>query len=113
MDLSKAFDNINHTILLDKLQYYGIDGVAHNLIDGYLTNRKQFVEIDGIKSEVLIVNTGVPQRSMLCPLHFIIYINDISKTSDLFKFIIYTDGPKIGSYERCARGLTAHPNQTC
>ncbi len=91
LDLSKNFDTINHKILLDKLKYYGIDGLAHNLIESYLTSRKQFVEIDGFKSDILTVNTGVPQGFILGPLLFIIYINDISMASNLFKFIIYAD----------------------
>ncbi len=82
LDLLKPFDTINHKILLDKLKYYGIDGLAHNLIESYLTNRKKFVEIDGFKSDILTVNTGVPQGSILGPLVFIIYVNDISKAFD-------------------------------
>ncbi len=91
VDLSNAFDTINHKILLDKLKYYGIDGVAHNLIESYQTYRKQFIEIDSIKSDILTINTGVPEGSILGPSLFIIYINNISKASKLFKFIIYTD----------------------
>ncbi len=90
-DLSKTLATINHKILLDKLEYCSIDGLAHNLIESYLTNRKPFVEIDGIKSDILTVNIGVPQGSILGSLLFIIYINDISKARNLFKFIIYPD----------------------
>ncbi len=56
---------IDHKILLDKLKYYAIDGLAHNLLGSYPTKRKQFVDIDGIKSYILNVNTGVPQGSIL------------------------------------------------
>ncbi len=61
LDLSKAFDTLNHDILLHKLKYYGIDGVAHQLMRSYLTDRKQFVEIDNTNSDTLILTTGVPQ----------------------------------------------------
>ena len=91
LDLSKAFDTIDHTILLGKLKYYGITGAAHKLMESYLTNRMQYVEIDDTKSDTKPITAGVPQGSILGPLLFIIYINDISKASKLFKFIIYAD----------------------
>ena len=70
IDLSKAFDTLNFEILLDKLAYYGIKGIANSLIRSYLTNRKQIVEYDNILSNLLIVKSGVPQGSVLGPLLF-------------------------------------------
>jgi hypothetical protein len=91
LDLSKAFDTLDHSILLDKLQHYGVNGTALKLLTSYLENRKQYVDIDGTKSEIRSITTGVPQGSILGPLLFIIYINDIANASKLFNFIIYAD----------------------
>ena len=91
MDLSKAFDTLNHNILLDKLYHYGIRGTALCWFKDYLTNRQQYVEIDGTASDKRVITTGVPQGSILGPLLFLIYMNDISYTSQLFKFILYAD----------------------
>ncbi len=62
-----------------------------NLFESYLTNHKQFVDIDGTKSEMLQISTGVPQGSVLGPLLFIICMNDISFASNIFKLVIYAD----------------------
>ena len=91
LDLSKAFDTLNHEILLYKLNYYGIKGTAYKLIKSYLSNRKQYVEFSNTKSETNEITTGVPQGSILGPLLFVIYINDIANASTLFNTIIYAD----------------------
>ena len=90
IDLAKAFDTVNHEILLYKLTQYGIRGFANDLIRSYLTNRKQLVCGDGFSSSYLDINIGVPQGSVLGPLLFLIYINDISLCSNL-KATLYAD----------------------
>ena len=91
LDLSKAFDTLDHLILLEKLSYYGIRGNAFNLCKSYLTNRKQFVEYDSCQSDLLPITTGVPQGSILGPLFFLIYMNDFDRSTNMFRFIMYAD----------------------
>ena len=91
LDLSKALDTLDHTILLDELLYYGIRSTAYNLLRSYLTNREQFVELNDTASKTLPIVTGVPQGFILGPLLFLIYINDFPLSSNFFKFIMYAD----------------------
>ena len=84
LDLSKAFDTLDHTILLDKLLYYGIRGTAYNLLSSYLANREKFVELNDTASKTLPIVTGVPQGSILGPLLFLLYINDFPLSSNFY-----------------------------
>ena len=98
IDLSKAFDSLRHDILLDKLSYYGITHPAKKLIESYLSNRKQFVQIGNIKSTMRLVSTGVPQGSIVGPLLFdIFFLNDIIKACSKFAFILYADDTTLNS----------------
>ena len=91
LDLSKAFDTINHDILLYKLEYYGFRGVALDWFKSYLSNRKQFVRYQMHDSDHKIINCGVPQGSILGSLLFILYINDIVNTTSLLELILFAD----------------------
>ena len=73
-NLSKAFYTIDHLILTDKLNYYGINCTNLNLLNSYISNRKHYTEIYHIKSNILTITTGIPQGSILGPMLFIIYI---------------------------------------
>ena len=76
VDLEKAFDTVDHKILCEKLNHYGLRGNINKLIHSYLTNRKQYVSLNGFDSEIRNIECGVPQGSSLGPLLFLIYIND-------------------------------------
>ena len=91
LDFAKAFDTVNHDILIQKLDYYGIRGNALNLFKSYLTERQQFTEIGDTLSDMEYIKCGVPQGSILGPILFLLYINDITESSTLLKFYLFAD----------------------
>ena len=91
LDLSKAFDTVDHEILINKLEHYAIRGLALDWFKNYLSQRLQYVEFNGTTSMFKEVTCGVPQGSILGPLLFLVYINDICKTTDYGEFILFAD----------------------
>ena len=95
IDLQKAFDTVNHSILLNNLEHYDIRGVELSWFSSYLSKRKQFVSVNGSTSDYLEVSCGVPQGSVLGPLLFLIYINDLPSMSKVLPFYVFADDTNI------------------
>ena len=91
LDFSKAFDCVDHELLITKLDNHGIRGLELNYFKSYLSNREQYVSLQGVKSEKRIITRGVPQGSCLGPLLFLIFINDFPKSKSFFKFTLFAD----------------------
>ena len=105
LDLRKIFDTVNHPILLDKLEHYGIRGVAKEWFSSYLRNRKQFVSINNTCSDYLDITCGVPQGSVLGPLLFLIYINDFQRCSSKLDFHLFADDSNLFYASKSLSGI--------
>ena len=91
VNLQKAFDIVDHQILLAKLNHYGIRGVSNDWFTSYLSNHHQYLSINGYESGLAAINCGVPQGSVLGPLLFLLYINDLNQAIKFCKVHHFAD----------------------
>ena len=110
IDIRKAFDCVNHKILLKKLEAYGIRGIPLMWFESYLLNRKCYIEIKNIKSELNTFNIGVPQGSVLGPILFLLYINDLPIYSRNFETILFADDTTISTNSKNSDDLIINTN---
>ena len=95
IDLKKAFDTVNHTILIQKLEHYGVRGKSLDWFSSYLIGRTQYTFCNNHSSQVKEITCGIPQGSVLGPLLFLLYINDLPNISKIFKFYLFADDTNI------------------
>ena len=105
VDLQKAFDTVDHQILLAKLNHYGIRGVSNDWFKSYLSNRHQYVSINGYKSGLAAINCGVPQGSVLGPLLFLLYINDLNQAIKSCKVHHFADDTNLLCFSNSVKKL--------
>ena len=105
LDLSKAFDSVNHNILLDKLTYYGIRNDALKWFESYLKDRVQYVSIEDQQSETLPLTYGVPQGSILGPILFLIYFNDSQFAIEIAHLVLYADDMNLLFSHKCFKKI--------
>src|SRR6218665_1026317 len=94
-DISKGFDTVNHGLLINKLENIGIIGVVKNWFIDYLHNRGQYVCFKGVVSQPTLITCGVPQGSILGPLLFLLYINDLASVSSILTFILFANDTNV------------------
>ena len=109
LDLAKAFVSVNHKILLRKLECYGVRGLALKLFESYLSNRSQYVKVNGVKSILKSILYGVPQGSILGPLLFLIFINDLPEATSLY-IKLFADDTFLCAQNSCFTKLESEVN---
>ena len=112
MDLAKAFDSVSHQILLSKLEHHGVRGNAIRLFKTHLTNRMQYTESNGQTSKMLPITIGVPQGSMLGPLLFLAYINDLPNSCDS-EILLFPDDAALSCKDKTHDGLKSVATLVC
>ena len=110
IDLKKAFDTVDHNILLNKLNYYGFRGIVNDWFSSYLKNRTQTTQVGQNISNNVEVSCGVPQGSVLGPLLFLLYVNDMHKCSDKLKFYLFADDTNILYADKNMKALESTVN---
>ena len=105
VDIQKAFDTVGHDILLSKLEHYGVCGLANEWFKSCLSNRKQYVSINGYDFNLANIKFGVPQGSVLGPLLFLIYINDLNQTLKFSKAHHFADDTNLIHFSRSVHRL--------
>ena len=95
LDCSKAFNTVNHKILLAKMEQYGIKGVPLKFFASYLTKRQQYVQLENTVSSTQTITCGIPQGSLLGPILFLIYIKDLPNCSNILSFRIFADDTNV------------------
>ena len=110
--MQKTFDTFDHNILLEKIQHYGIRGIAHQWFKSYLENRKQFVSVKGANSELGSVNYGMPRRSVLELLLFLIYINGLHYAIKASCPLHFADDTYLFNMQSSIKQPTEHSTKT-
>ena len=111
LDLSKDFDYVDHNILLHKLNHYGIRGLSLDWFTSYLSDRRQFVSLGCIDSDVHTISYGVPQGSVLGPLLFLLLINDFQNSSKKLDFHLFADDANLFYVNKSLIDLECQVNQ--
>ena len=110
VDFQKTFHTVDHHILLKELEYYGVRGISNKWFASYLSNRKQFVSINGYKSNLADAKCGVPQGSILGPLLFLIYINDLHAAIKYSEVHHFADDTNLLNFNSCVKSINKQVN---